>query len=522
LYKMNQILSDSSKFKPFKQDGRVEKDSFIYAEDRFNRSIRDIFKKHKLSNEILPTLLSSGSTPARLYGLPKIHKNASDPPYRPVLSMVNSYPSNLAKYLDSILKPFIPNERTCQDSFDFKEKLINLSLPPNFHTVSYDVISLFTNIPVKETIKHIIKIIPAKELPFPKTVLSFLLNIACTNILFSFNGKLYTQIEGMCMGSNLGPTMASFAMDMIERHFDKTPIFYQRYVDDIYAIFHTKEEATRFLDHINSFHTSLKFTIEHSIENKITFLDIDVSYINNKIETCWHMKKTNTGVYLPKTAYSPLHYRMAAIRSLVYRAYKLCSTRKNFDLSYNKIRSIFINNGYHFKFIDKIKNRTLSKINTPTIETEQVEKFFYYKVPFIKEIEKKNKITFKKINTLLEDKAKIVLAYNTNKTASFFPNKDKLKSDVRSQLVYQFTCGHCGGCYTGETKRHFSTRRGEHLDGRPKPSEVTDHVHPPTPKSFRIILQTTHTKIGEAIIYKEVPVEKRINAHTPGYQLKLF
>jgi len=521
--KMNKILSDVSKFKEFKQDKRVNKNSFIYAEERFNRTLKDLFKKHKLDEEILGKITSTGSTPARLYGLPKIHKSEKDPPYRPVLSMRNSYSAKLSKYLDSLLKPFIPTERVVKDSFEFKNQLLEQQFPADCHFVSYDVKSLFTNIPVIETIEHILNIVPEDQIPFPKHVLRSLLTLACTKILFSFNEKLFTQEEGMCMGSSLGPTMAAFALDIIEKKFNTTPVFYKRYVDDVFAVFKSKEEADIFLEHINSFHQSLQFTIEHPVNNELNFLDVTVTIKDGTVSTRWLMKKTNTGVYLPNHSFSPLTYKTAAIRSLISRSYKLSSCIENFNKSYEKIRLIFINNGFNHKFIDKQKEKIIKHITTPPEKEEQEDiEYIYYKVPFIKQVEKETKRVFQEINDVLKPQAKVRLAYQTRKTSTFFPNKDRVPNEAKSHIVYQFTCSHCGGCYTGETVRHLSTRINEHLYGKPSPSEVSSHVHAPTKKSFSIALSTIHTKIGEALIYKEVPTDKRLNANTPGFTLKLF
>jgi len=523
IYKMQQILGDTSKFKPYNEDKRVKKNSFIYAEEGFNRAVKGICKKFKIPKDIETEMTSTGSTPARLYGLPKVHKSEKDPPYRPVLSMVNAYPSKLAKYLDTLLKPYIPTTRTCKDSFQFKNDLLDASFPDSCHFVSYDVKSLFTNIPVRQTIAYILKTIPANEFPLPKAALRPLLTLSCSNILFSFQNNLYKQIEGMCMGSSLGPTMAAFALDMIEKKFNETPLFYRRYVDDVFAVFKNQLDAENFLDHINSFHPNLQFTIEHSEKNHLNFLDVSITRSNNKFHTDWYMKRTNTGVYLPKIAYSPMQYKTAAIRALIYRAYKLSSTEERFKQSYEKIKLIFINNGYHYKFIDKIKLRVIKSISNSKEKNKTEDmKTIYYKAPYIKDIEKENKITFSKINTILQEKAQIRIAYQTQKTSAFFPNKDRLTDSVRSKVVYKFSCVRCGGVYTGETIRHLSTRMEEHLQGRPTATEVTSHEHQPTAKQFTIALKTIHTKIGEALAYKQVEPHKRINANTPGYRLKLF
>ena len=52
-------------------------------------------------------LIPSGSKPGKLYGQAKVHK--SNVPLRPVVSMVDTPEYNLAKYLDNMIKPYIPD-----------------------------------------------------------------------------------------------------------------------------------------------------------------------------------------------------------------------------------------------------------------------------------------------------------------------------------------------------------------------------------------------------------------------------
>ena len=55
--------------------------------------------------------------------------------------------------------------------------------------------------------------------------------------------------------------------------------------------------------------------------------------------------------------------------------------------------------------------------------------------------------------------------------------------------------------------RHLSTRVAEHLSGRTLPSEVSLHQHVATKENFKAVLRTTHTKIGEAVMNKTVPID---------------
>ena len=69
------------------------------------QSIRYHIQKYlkPYGNEIIRHLLPTGSTPGKLYGLIKAHKE--DNPARPVISMVGSPEYKLAKFLDTIIKP---------------------------------------------------------------------------------------------------------------------------------------------------------------------------------------------------------------------------------------------------------------------------------------------------------------------------------------------------------------------------------------------------------------------------------
>ena len=69
------------------------------------------------------------------------------------------------------------------------------------------------------------------------------------------------------MGSPLGPTLANWFMGDIERNIfgnkkDFYPKLYTRYVDDVFAIFKSSEDATKFLEVLNSQHENLQFTVE--------------------------------------------------------------------------------------------------------------------------------------------------------------------------------------------------------------------------------------------------------------------
>ena len=86
-----------------------------------------------------------------MYGLPKIHKD--NVPIRPIISAIGTYNYRLAKYLTEILTPLVSTgNRILKDSFDFVNRVSKIEINDTHYVVSFDVESLFTNIPTLENI----------------------------------------------------------------------------------------------------------------------------------------------------------------------------------------------------------------------------------------------------------------------------------------------------------------------------------------------------------------------------------
>ena len=77
---------------------------------------------------------------------------------------------------------------------------------------SFDIDSLFTNVPLDETIDICVKKLFGRKRKFEgftKEQFKKLLSLAVKNSCFLFNGEYYEQVDGVAMGSPLGPTLAN-------------------------------------------------------------------------------------------------------------------------------------------------------------------------------------------------------------------------------------------------------------------------------------------------------------------------
>ena len=92
---------------------------------------------------------------------------------------------------------------------------------------SFDVMSLFTNIPLDKTIKIIADQLFSNSNNFEcfsRDEFVKLLNLAIKNCHFIFNGKCYDQIDGVAMGSPLGPLLANIFLSFHETNWLKVPL----------------------------------------------------------------------------------------------------------------------------------------------------------------------------------------------------------------------------------------------------------------------------------------------------------
>ena len=105
--------------------------------------------------------------------------------------------------------------------------------------VSFDLASLFTDIPLEEAIGIILKrIYINKEITtgMPKQEMKKLLILCTKNVLFTFNNETYIQVDGVAMVSALGPALVKIFMVELETsvipNLRNKVKLWKRFVDD--------------------------------------------------------------------------------------------------------------------------------------------------------------------------------------------------------------------------------------------------------------------------------------------------
>ena len=174
-----------------------------------------------------------------MYGLAKVHRIVKDdlPSFRPILSAIGRPTQKLAKFLVLMLEPLTTSEYFIKDSFTFAEEL--QSFDSKLVMTSFDIESLFTNIPLQETIDLCVENL-FEERTHADNLLkgSFrgLLTGTMPESLILFDQEFYKQHGGM--GFLLGPTLANVFLcyheKMCLQNFpsESKPIIYRKFVDD--------------------------------------------------------------------------------------------------------------------------------------------------------------------------------------------------------------------------------------------------------------------------------------------------
>ena len=158
---------------------------------------------------------------------------------------------------------------------------------------------------------------------------------------------MYRQIDGVAMGSPLGPVLANIFVGYCESRIpeNRWPKFYRRYVDDTFSLFCAgKPEALDFLELLNSLHPSLSFTMEAEENGKLPFLDALVMRDVDKFSTTVYRKPTATGLYSRWDSYSDTSKKFALIQTLALRAKRICSP-EHLAAELVKVRAILQRNG---------------------------------------------------------------------------------------------------------------------------------------------------------------------------------
>ena len=338
--------------------------------------------------------------------------------------------------------------------------------------VSYDIESLFTSIPIDETIEYVCdeiykngKLEPmCKRSIFKKLLLK--LTKECT---FSANDKLFKQIDGVSMGGPASVVLAGCFVNKMERDVvvPLKPKFYRRFVDDTYNR-RKKGVPDILLQSLEAYHPNIKFTYEISPK---TFLDTKIERSGNQLT--FRVKRNDSKLPFHWQSAVPKKYKRNLINGDLHRAKRISS---DFPAEKKRIKEKFRKACYPAGFINSViesfDDKVFDDVIIPRWLFEEQRTKVFLNLPYCPKNEQSSFKLIKSLQYFTGGEVDIIITWKTRKIRSLFPIKDRVTRELSSYLIYKGSCS-CGLDYIGETKRNAKTRWLEHdkMEGKSEPSK---------------------------------------------------
>ncbi|XP_051781539.1 uncharacterized protein LOC127527292 [Erpetoichthys calabaricus] len=473
--KILSLLSDKNTYEPLKRD----------PGSGYKKKVIDCLKQLVQDNAIDQTtyhrLYPGESTPS-LYGLPKIHKQGA--PLRPIVCMINSVTYNISKFLAAVLNPVVGSPKHhIQNTLDFVEKVREVIMEAEETLVSFDVTSLFTCVPVTEAVEVVRKRLQNDPTLSKRTSLNadqvcLLLELCLQSTYFIYKSQYYRQKHGCAMGSPVSPIVANLHMEEVEKRALSSypgtpPSHWFRYVDDTWVKIRS-QEVPQFTDHINGVDKHIKFTREDMKNNKLAFLDCEISIVNGgHLKVDVYRKPTHTDQYLRFDSLHPLEHKLGVIRTLQHRANTIPTDSEAREAEEHHVKKALNKCGYpSWSFVKAGRTPTERSKRFMREEGHPLPKRKPLLIPYVSGVSEQLRRIFSKHQVSVAFKLQ-----NTLRQRLVHP-KDRVPRHKQSNIVYAVKCQEeCRDLYIGETKQPLAKRMSQHRRASSSGQDSAVYLH---------------------------------------------
>ena len=323
---------------------------------------------------------------------------------------------------------------------------------------SFDVKSLFTNVPVKGAMRAIelaIKDIPTEEFTLPKPHFLKLVELCLDFQAFSFGGEEFAQVNGLAMGSPLSPVAACLYLETLEKeHFEEImgpETTWLRYIDDVFLLVPNETDLEEKLNQLNEVEERIQFTLEKENNGTLPFLDVMIMKCQNSVKYKVYRKKTNQEDYVHYLSAHSERVKSGIVISFFLRALRICSD-EFLEPEITHIFEVFKRLRYPKAFIIRCLRKAKKIRDRPRDSARRRNSEKLLVVP-------NSKQTLNIARSLRSAGIKLVESAGT-KISDII--KKKSGSTNEDSIVYRVPCGGCTRSYLGETYRGLQKRVGEH------------------------------------------------------------
>ncbi|BHF76740.1 hypothetical protein SprV_0501983900 [Sparganum proliferum] len=422
--------------------------------NNINKTVGRLKKANALTRREALSAKATDTAMARFYGLPKVHKPGV--PLRPIVSLRGAPTFGLSNWLYQRLCFLIKDsEWTVKSAEEFLTRIRHRRVEADEVMVSFDVVSLFTSIPPDLAIDTLDGLLREKydetDQKLKRVHIIELLEL-CLKTFFTFKGQVYEQKKGTPMGSPLSGLIAEAVLQRLERLVFNSypPKFWSRYVDDTFVII-KRSDVQDFKALLNSIFPDIQFTMEEEVDNRLPFLDVQVTKLSDgNIKTTVYRKATNTRRILHFRSNHPVGHKRSCVRTLFQRAQTHCSNDDDRKKEVKYLRALFEANGYPKSFIRKCLRKSHSG------RSNEEKPKFWLSIPYVKNVSEATSRILKPFGIGVAHKPASTIRQQIMRP------KDPLPVTEQSAVVYSIPCQDCDARYVGETGKRLGTRLHEH------------------------------------------------------------
>ncbi|XP_062713958.1 uncharacterized protein LOC134290776 [Aedes albopictus] len=452
--KMQTLVSDVNTYE------RIDTDWTNKIQAQNNKLVNKLFNHKMIDQQTRSRLVSYHATCPKIYGLPKIHK--PDSPLRVILSCINCPTYDLSKYLADILRHSIDQTKyNVQNSYEFCTFINNVTLPPGYVLVSFDVVSLFTCIPrdiAIEAVRNNWSLIEKNTTIKNVDMFVELINFNLSSSYFVHRGSFYRQKAGTAMGNPLSPALADLVMETLLDHvlgaIDIPIPFLKKFVDDLITALPI-EKIEHVKNSLNGFNPHIQFTCEIEENNKLAYLDMLLIRTEQQtITTDWYKKPVASGRILNYFSFHPLTQKLNTATGFIGRVFRLSTCR-----SENEKKDL-LNNNYPSALINRLVNRFINRsTNVPNDSgNTNPEPKTYRSLHHV------DNLTPALAKVIKRNFPSITLSFKCVKTNRllFSKLKDKTPQLEQRNVIYRIPCIDCDASYIGLTTQQLKNRLSGH------------------------------------------------------------
>ena len=146
-------------------------------------------------------------------------------------------------------------------------------------------------------------------------------------------------------------------------------------------------------------------------------------------------------------------------------SFKMCNNWNSFHNDIENTKSNLIKNACPSFLMDKFIKKFLDyKFSSNQNQLKDRSDVHYFKLPYISSLSHHIKNRFLILcKEFCKENFNIKIVFSSLKIKNLFPYKGPIPNDLKSFLVYTFTCASSSSSYIGKTCRHFKTKIEEHI-----------------------------------------------------------